>query len=317
MLRQLLSRPVDTALEVSVAGSFSRLGFEARRWLDDWSPAADMTGKSVIVTGATSGIGRAAASAFATAGAEVAIVGRDHDRLQRAARATGATETYVADLGDLAAVRGFVMKYRAEHSTLDVLVHNAGALVPEYRVTPEGFEDTYASQVLAQHIITSGLLPLLVAAHGRVIVVSSGGMYTQRLDPDTVEMGPHGFDGVRAYALAKRAQVTLTQEWARRFPDSGVTFHSMHPGWADTPGVRTSLPTFHRVTGPFLRTAEQGADTIVWLGSSPEAVTVNGKFWLDRRPRSIQRLPGTAPDTKTAEAMWDQVCRQTQTRPSL
>ena len=306
-----LARPVDAVLEASVAGSFSRVGIETRRRLAHWSPIQDMTGKSVVVTGATSGIGKAAAAGFVDAGATVALLGRDAARLAAAAQETGAAETYLANLSDLADARRFVADFSAVHDRLDVLVHNAGALVPDYRRTPQGFEDTYASQVLAQHVITTGLLPLLQAAHGRVIVVSSGGMYTQRLDADSVELGPEEFDGVRAYALAKRAQVTLTEEWARRYSDSGVSFFSMHPGWADTPGVRTSLPTFHRITGPFLRTPEQGADTIVWLGANPQAAQDNGRFWLDRRPRSTQRLPRTAPDRSTAEALWDQVDSQT------
>lgn len=312
-----LARPVDLALEASVAGSFSRVGYEARRRLEGWQPIPDLTGRMVVVTGATSGIGRAAASGFVAAGAEVAIVGRDPARLRVAAADTGAAETYLANLSDLDSAQQFVEEFTSAHDRLDVLVHNAGALVADHRRTPQGFEDTYASQVLAQHVITTGLLPLLTAAHGRVIVVSSGGMYSQRLDPESVEMGPADFDGVRAYALAKRAQVTLTEEWARRFGDSGVTFHAMHPGWADTPGVRTSLPTFHRVTGPFLRTPEQGADTIVWLGADPAAVVSNGRFWLDRRPRSTQRIPGTAPDPFTASVLWDQVCAQTGVTPTL
>lgn len=310
-----VARPIDAALELSVAGSFSRLGYEARRRLTRWDDIPDMTGKVVVVTGATSGIGKAAARAFADAGAHVVIVGRSRQRLDAAAAEIGDPEVAMADLSDLDQSRDFVREFAATHDRLDVLVHNAGALVPDFRLTPQGFEDTYASQVLSQHIITTGLLPLLQRSGGRVIVVSSGGMYTQRLDPDHVEMGPDGFDGVRAYALAKRAQVTLTEEWARRFGDVGVTFHAMHPGWADTPGVRTSLPTFHRLTGPLLRTPEQGADTIVWLGSSPEAVVSNGRFWLDRAPRSTSRLPGTAPDAETAADMWDQVCRQTGVRP--
>ncbi len=310
-----IARPVDLALEATVAGSFSRLGIEARRRLEGWQSIRDMTGRTVVVTGATSGIGKAAAGGFADAGAHVVLVGRDPARLESAAAEVGAAETYLADLSDLDDARAFVEDFAATHDRLDVLVHNAGALVPDHRLTPQGFEDTYASQVLAQHVITSGLLPLLSAARGRVIVVSSGGMYAQRLEPESVELGPDDFDGVRAYALAKRAQVTLTEEWARRFADTGVTFHSMHPGWADTPGVRTSLPTFHRITGPFLRTPAQGADTILWLGADPAAVASNGRFWLDRRPRSTQRLPGTAPDADTARALWEQVCAQTGVTP--
>lgn len=316
MIGKWLGRSVDAALELTVAGSFSRVGYTTRRRLESWEPIPDMTGRTVVVTGATSGIGRAAAAGFAAAGADVVLVGRDEGRLADAARETGATATYRADLSDLAAAHRFVSEFSTDHDRLDVIVHNAGALVPDHRLTPQGFEDTYASQVLAQHVITAGLLPLLERSGGRVIVVSSGGMYTQKVDPEALQLDADDFDGVRAYAIAKRAQVTLTGEWARRFGDSGVQFHAMHPGWADTPGVRTSLPTFHRITGPFLRTPEQGADTILWLGSSPAVPAAgNGLFWHDRRPRSTQRLPGTAPDPDTAAAVWEAVCRDAGVSP--
>lgn len=309
------ARGVDAALEVSVAGSFSRVGYEVRRRLTEWQQPDGLAGRVVIVTGATSGIGRAATEMFAGAGATVIAVGRSPERLEQLSAHPG-VETYRADLSDLDRARRFVEDFAATHDRLDVLVHNAGALVADHRTTPQGFEETYAAQVLAPHLITAGLLPLLSSCHGRVIVVSSGGMYTQRLDLSTLDADAEEFDGVQAYARAKRAQVTMTEEWARRAADSGVTFQSMHPGWADTPGVRTSLPTFHRLTGPFLRTPEQGADTIVWLATAPEGLTRNGSFWLDRRPRGTQRLPGTAADEQTAAALWDRICRDTAAVPS-
>ena len=126
--------------------------------------------------------------------------------------------------------------------------------------------------------------------------------YSQSLQTD-MQAGEKDFDGVRAYAKAKRAQVALTQEWARRYPE-GPFFAVMHPGWADTPGVRTSLPTFRRVTGPILRTPEQGADTLVWLVS---ARVPSGRFWLDRRERTVLRVPGTRHSDDVAAQLWDRV----------
>jgi len=141
-----------------------------------------------------------------------------------------------------------------------------------------------------------------------VIQVSSGGMYTQRFDLAALEMGPDDYDGTVAYARAKRAQLVLMHEWVRRTDGSGVSFQAMHPGWADTPGVRDALPGFARVMGPFLRTPEQGADTIVWLASAPEGVETNGGFWLDRRPRWENKAPWTrlsGPDFEDAGAeLW-------------
>ena len=126
-----------------------------------------------------------------------------------------------------------------------------------------------------------------------MIQVSSGGMYTQRFDLATLEMGPDDYDGTVAYARAKRAQLVLMHEWVRRTDGSGVAFHAMHPGWADTPGVRDALPGFARVMGPFLRTPEQGADTIVWLAAAPEAGWSRpaGSGWTAGRGGST-RCPG-------------------------
>ncbi len=187
---------------------------------------------------------------------------------------------------------------------LDVLVNNAGALVHEYRTSPQGFEETYAVHVLSSFLLT-GLAVDVMPAEGRVLTVTSGGMYSQSLRADMQER-PEGFDGVRAYAKAKRAQVALTQQWARRLPD-GPMFAVMHPGWADTPGVRTSLPTFRRVTGPILRTPSQGADTLVWLAG---ADVPSGRLWLDRRERSVLRVPRTQHDPEVAAELFDVVAAQ-------
>ena len=129
-------------------------------------------------------------------------------------------------------------------------------------------------------------------------------MYTQRLDLDALAMPAVPFNGVRAYANAKRAQVVLNELWSKRRGASGVVFHAMHPGWADTPGVRESLPRFRALMGPLLRTPSQGADTMVWLATDPRALETNGQFWLDRRPRSVARLPGTRTSDADAERCW-------------
>jgi NAD(P)-dependent dehydrogenase (short-subunit alcohol dehydrogenase family) len=131
-----------------------------------------------------------------------------------------------------------------------------------------------------------------------------------------MELPEEDYDGVRAYAMAKRAQVALTQEWAQRFP-SPVQFHAMHPGWADTPGVASSLTTFRRITRPILRTAEEGADTIVWLAGVDPIPAPNGSFWLDRAPRSTVRLPRTGAPQAERAALWDLVCAQSGVRPAL
>ena len=142
---------------------------------------------------------------------------------------------------------------------------------------------TVASQVVGPFLLTALLLDRLVrSAPSRVLTMSSGGMYAQKLDVGDLQFERKTFNGVAAYAQAKRAQVILTELWAEELAGSGVTVNAMHPGWADTPGVESALPAFYRVTRRLLRTPEEGADTIVWLAASSEAGEVSGKFWLDR-----------------------------------
>lgn len=314
----VVSNAIDAALEVSTVGGFSRLGYRSRRWLFDWDiEPHDLSGRVVLLTGATSGIGREAALALAGAGANLILVGRSEPRLAaivdecRADALTGQRiDSIRADLTVLAQTRNLVAAVRRMTDVVDVIVHNAGAMTHQYTVTEEGFEVTFASQVLSQYLITAGLLPLLKAADDpRVITVSSGGMYAERLEPDSVQMSASAYDGVRAYARAKRAQVVMNEEWARREPE--IAFHSMHPGWADTPGVADALPGFRRIMGPVLRTPAQGADTIVWLAGADSDEAPSGRFWLDRRPRTTHRLPRTRPEPGAAARLWELVDRLT------
>ena len=299
---------IDAGLEATVVGSFSRVGYWTRSRLGGWEPPTGLEGKRVLLTGGSSGVGLAAAQMLAAAGARSVITGRDPQRLQAAAGLIaehGEPPTaLVADSSDLDEVRRMFDEAVGTLGGIDVLINNAGALVHQYRTTPQGFEQTYAVHVLSAFLLTD-LAVGVMAQDGRVLTVSSGGMYSQSLHVDMQE-GPEDFDGVRAYAKAKRAQVALTQEWARRHP-RGPVFAVMHPGWADTPGVRTSLPTFRRVTGPILRTPEEGADTLVWLAS---AQVPSGRFWLDRRERSVVRMPRTQHSPDVARALFDEVSAQ-------
>jgi dehydrogenase/reductase SDR family member 12 len=208
-------------------------------------------------------------------------------------------------LASLDAVRSAAAQLGATVPRVDALIHNAGALVHERRMTVDDLELTAQVHVVAPFLLTTLLLPLLHAsADARVIVVSSGGMYTQRLDVDALEHPSEPFDGVRVYANAKRAQVVLTDSWARHPTGSGISFQAMHPGWADTPGVQESLPGFRRVMHPLLRSAEQGADTMAWLAAAPEARASNGAFWLDRRPRATTVFPWTRTPACEAARLW-------------
>jgi len=281
-----------------------------------------MDDRVVLITGASSGLGLAAARQMARMGAALRLVVRDAAKGERARAdvldgAPGAdVAVYLADMSDLRSVRALVEGARDREERLDVLVNNAGALLAERRTSVDGFEMTFATMVLGPFVLTNGLSPLLRAtaagdARTRVINVASGGMYTQGLHLDDLQMEREPYRGSVAYARAKRAQIVLTERWARRWRDTGVVVNAMHPGWADTPGVETSLPRFRRIVGPRLRTVEEGADTIVWLAASDEGARATGRFWLDRRPRPTERLPGTRVSEDEAERLWDECDRLT------
>ena len=307
---------VDDALEVTVVGSFSRVGFVLRRLLFGWAPPADgaLRGRTALVTGPTSGLGRAATDALASMGARVILVGRSAERLAAVRDALVATHgedrfpIVVADTGSLASVRAAADRIIETEPRLDVLVDNAGAIFPERSESPDGIEATLAVLVVGPFVLVSGLLPLLQRTPGaRVVCVTSGGMYTQKLDLDDLQSTLAPFSGPRAYARAKRAQVALVREWARRLRGTGVTINAMHPGWADTPGLAETLPGFYRAMRPVLRSPAEGVDTIAWLAADPAGAATSGSLYLDRRPRPFDRVPGTRLSPGDRRRLWDMI----------
>jgi NAD(P)-dependent dehydrogenase (short-subunit alcohol dehydrogenase family) len=312
----VIARVIDVALEISVVGSFSRTGPAVRRRLFGWeapTPGA-LAGRTALVTGPTSGLGRAAADGLAGLGARVILVGRSGERLARVRNELVATHgedrfpVVVADMGSLASVRAAAAGILATEPRLDVLVDNAGAVHPERRESPDGIEATLAVLAVGPFALVAGLLPLLRRTPGaRVIAVTSGGMYTQRLRLDDLESRDGAFSGPRAYARAKRAQVALMREWSRRLRGTGVAFVATHPGWADTPGLADTLPAFHRVMRPLLRTPRGGADTTIWLAAHPAPEKITGRLFLDRRPRPFDRLPSTRLSAGDRRLLWDRV----------
>jgi NAD(P)-dependent dehydrogenase (short-subunit alcohol dehydrogenase family) len=313
-----LARAVDATVEATVVASFSRIGPAVRSRLFHWAPPAPdaLAGRVAIVTGATSGIGAALAEGLVDIGATVHVVGRDPDKLRSttdalARRRPGANPTasvvgHLADLADQDQVVALADELCAL-DRVDVLAHVAGALVHERHLGANGVETTTQVHVVSPFLLTARLLPALAEHAGRVITVSSGGMYTQRLDRDDLLSTEGPFDGTEAYARAKRAQVELNAEWAARFPDLGVGFHAMHPGWVDTPGLDAGLPGFARVMRPLLRTRAQGADTARWLAYAPEASAPGGDFWLDRRTRHTVAVPWTRTPAGEADRVWDAI----------
>jgi len=287
--------------------SYTRLGYALRspRWHE--SDLASMGGEVVLVTGAT---------AFARLGASVWLVARSPERGEatraRIAEQTGSDDVHVGicDLSDLRSVRRFAEECEAGPGRLDVLVNNAGVLTEERSLSRDGIELTLATNVVGPFLLTKRLAPLLLrSAPARVINVSSGGMYTQGLHLEDLQSARGKFNGTVIYARTKRIEVVLGELWASRLAGTGVVVNSMHPGWVDTPGLRDSLPGFHRVVGRLLRTPEQGADTIVWLGSAPQAADVSGGFWFDRGRRRTHLLPWGSESDEDRRRLWAEVER--------
>ncbi len=266
-----------------------------------------MDAKTVLVTGAGGGLGLAAATGFAQLGATVHALGRNERRADQAVRAVldavpGAdVRPAVCDLSSLSEIEEFTVAFGKREPRLDVLVNNAGLMPHEREYSVDGHELMFATHVLAPFALIAQLSPLLeAAAPSRVIIVSSGGMYTEELPPDDFESEGTDYSAKKLYARTKREQVVIGELWAERLQARGVFVHSMHPGWADTEGVRQFMPRFRSLTRPILRSPEDGADTIVWLGAAPEAVQSTGGFWQDRRLRPTHYLIGASGESEAA-----------------
>ena len=313
----MISKLVDNALDWTVVPGYSKLGFAAReRAWGELEPPARPGEWSVLVTGGGGGIGAAACERFARLGANVHMLVRDGDKGERAraelAERSGSDrlQVEVCDVSSLASVREFSARFAPADGELHALVHNAGAMPPERTRTDEGFELTFATNVLGPFLLTGLLLPRLRGgAPARVINVSSGGMYTQRLRADDLQLERRDYEPQAFYAHTKRCEVILTELWAERLRGSGIAVQSMHPGWADTPGVQTALPGFRKVMGPLLRDAGQAADTIVWLATAAEPGERPGLFWHDRAPRSTHRVPWTRESEADRARLWDECVR--------
>jgi NAD(P)-dependent dehydrogenase (short-subunit alcohol dehydrogenase family)/peroxiredoxin len=310
-LQRLVGRGLSTLLDPTVVLSFGRTGFYVHALT--FRPGdleVDLSGRRALVTGANSGIGYETALALADLGADVVLLCRSRERGEEAAERIRAetgnrrVTLELLDVSDLGSVRE--VGTRLAPSSVDVLVHNAGVLPAEREQTRDGLELTWATHCVGPHLLTRLLRPALEkSGDSRVVWVSSGGMYTRRLaldDPNWTAR--ERYDGVTAYAETKRAQVVLAELWAEELRGRGVVVNAMHPGWADTPAVRSSIPTFWRVTRHILRTPAEGADTVVWLAAAERAREHTGRFFLDRTPRRTHLLPWTRETRAERRRLW-------------
>lgn len=271
----------------------------------------DLTGRTMLVTGGTNGIGLATATALASAGARVGIVGRDPDRARaalasiRSGTANAELRVFVADVSSQQEVRRLAAEVRDAFDDLSVLVNNAGGYWAHRHLTVDGLEWTFAVNHLAPYLLTRLLVPLLVAnAPARVVTVSSGAQAMGRIDLADLQ-GERRYSGQRAYNQSKLANVLFTYELARRLAGTGVTANALHPGVVRTgfgqqdPGRFMTLLT--GVVAPFMKTPQQGARTSVHLATSPAVAGVTGGYFANAEP---QRSSPLSYDEGLARTLW-------------
>jgi NAD(P)-dependent dehydrogenase (short-subunit alcohol dehydrogenase family) len=253
-----------------------------------------MNDKICLVTGANSGIGKVTAKVLAAGGATVIMVCRNRDKGE-AARGEIIRETrnenvdlMIADFSELDQIRRLAAEVKAKYPRLNTLVNNAGAYNGKRALTPDGYETTFAVNHLGYFLLTVELLELLKSsAPARIVNVASEAHRNSHINFDDLNL-ENGYSGWKSYAQSKLANVLFTYELARRLAGTGVTANCMHPGFVGTNifnNVRGVGGMIVRLIGPFMRTPEKGADTIIWLASSPEVEGITRRYFIDRKDR--------------------------------
>ena len=270
-----------------------------------------MGGKVVLITGGTSGIGKAAATALAGIGATVVITGRNEERGKRALQeireesGNDGVELILADLTVQDEVRRLAEELRERHNQLEVLVNNAGLVLSERTETPDGIETQLAINHLAPFLLTNLLLDLLKeSAPSRIVTVSSDAHRWAKIDLDDLQSRKR-YRGMQVYGKTKLANIMFTYELAERLEGTGVTANCMHPGGVNTNfGNNQGGPMnlLFRLFKPFMRSPEQGADTLIYLASSPEVEGMTGKYLADRK---VKAASDAAYDETTRKRLWE------------
>ncbi len=273
-------------------------------------------GRRAIVTGPTSGIGKEIARQLAASGAEVVLACRDVERGQRTARdisaGTGSTHPAVmaVDTSSQTSIRQFADAFRRRYGGLDILVNNTGVLRPEREVNVDGYELTFATNVLGYYLLTSELTDALRASAGaRVINVAS--VYAGDVDLDDLQFERRPYDGMRAYAQSKACDRMLTWAFARRLRSDGITVNAVAPGLVLETALYRDLPAEirHYLEQQPSRTIPEGADSAVWLATSPDVAGVTGRFYDQRTEVDCQFR-----DVDAEEKLWA-LCQGMVTRP--
>jgi len=273
-----------------------------------------MQGKTIVITGATSGIGRVAAERLASMGARLVLVARDKVRGQAMlARlreyAPISHSIHYADLSRLVEMKRVAAEIAAAETRIDVLINNAGALFGSRQVTEDGLERTFALNHMSYVVLTHGLRDrLLASAPGRVVNTSSNAHTRARLDFDDLQSAQR-YRGFKVYGRSKLCNILYTRELARRWAGTGVTANSLHPGFVATRFGDGSGGLFSyvvRVAKTFAISAEKGADTIVYLASSPEVAHVSGAYFYKCHPATPSK---EAQDDAAARRLWIESAR--------
>jgi NAD(P)-dependent dehydrogenase (short-subunit alcohol dehydrogenase family) len=270
-----------------------------------------MKGKVVVITGATSGIGRAAAIALANMGAQIVILARDEVKGTEMVGEIGRrsinadAQLIRCDLADMGTVRKAASEVLARNERVDVLVLNAGVIMGRRTLTEDGFEYTFGISHLAHFVLANLLLERLrESAPSRIVVTSSYSHMRGHMDFDDL-MGEKAYRPFRAYGQAKLANVLLTFELARRLKRTGVTANCYHPGPTRTnigKGFGSLGAMVYPLAGPFMLPAEKGADTLVYLASSPDVEGVTGRYFFERK---VIESSAESKDPEEARRLWE------------
>jgi dehydrogenase/reductase SDR family member 12 len=290
--------------------SFTQVGY---RWRRRGWPAftPDFRGQHWLVTGGSGGLGRHIVLAAARAGASVTAAARSESKLAQlradAARdGLAGIDTERCDFALQQDTARLLDRLQAAGRKIDVLVNNVGVLLDDHSLTAEGRETSFGSNLLSHYHLTEGLIRrgLMADSRGLVINMTSGGGYNVPLGTALLNVTrPEKFNGTVAYAFHKRAQIVLNQYWRDTYGPRGLTFYVMHPGWADTDGVKFSMPRFRKILQRILRDPESGADTALWLAGTRPAQPEQELVWFDRAIRNAHAYEHTRTSRDTPQSL--------------